>query len=54
MRTDAINRSNILTMDYELVLENPSLDVVNTLPNTINYFKAVKYLDIRPRQIYVT
>ena len=39
-------------MDYELVLENSSAGAVYTLPNTIIYFGAVKYLNIRLRQIY--
>ena len=34
-------------MDHEHVLENSSLAAVNTLPNTIRYLKAVKYLNIR-------
>ena len=36
-------------MDYELVLENTSLAALNTLPNTIIYLKALKYLNIRLR-----
>ena len=39
-------------MDHKLVLENSSLVAVYTLPNTIIYFKVIKYLNIRLRQIY--
>ena len=46
------SKSKILTMDHELVLENPSLAAVNTLLNTIIYLKAINYLNIRLRQIY--
>ena len=36
-------------MDHELVLKNSS-SAANTLPNTIIYLKAIKYLNIRQRQ----
>ena len=39
-------------MDHEVVFENSSSAAVNTLLNTIIYLKAVKYLNIRLRQIY--
>ena len=39
-------------MDHEIVLENSSSAAVYTLRNTIIYFKAVKYLNIRLREIY--
>ena len=39
-------------MDDEFVLENYSSAAVYTFPNTIIYLKAVKYLNIRLRQIY--
>ena len=45
-------KSNIMIMDHQLVLENSSLAAVYTLPNTIIYLKAIKYLTIRLRQIY--
>ena len=45
------SESNILTIDHKFVLDNSSSDTVNTLPNTIIYLEAVKYLDIRLRQI---
>ena len=38
-------------MDHELVLENSSLAAAYTLLNTIIYLKAMKYLNIRQRQI---
>ena len=41
-------------MDHGLVPENSSSAALNTLPNTIIYLKAVKYLNIRLRQIYET
>ena len=34
-------------MDHELVLENSKLAAAYTLPNTIIYLKAMKYLNIR-------
>ena len=40
------------TMDHKLVLENSSSAGVNTLPNTITYLMAIKYLNIRLRHIY--
>ena len=46
------DKSNIMTMDHQLVLENSSLAAVYTLPNTIIYLKAINYLTIRLRQIY--
>ena len=46
------SKSNILTLDYKLVLENSSSVAVDTLLNTIIYLKTVKYLNIRLRQIY--
>ena len=42
----------MLTMDRKPVLENSSSAAVNTLLNTIIYLNAVKYLNIRLRQIY--
>ena len=39
-----LSESNILTMDHERVTENSSSAAVYTLPNTIIYLKAVKYL----------
>ena len=48
------NNSNILAMDQELVLENSSSAAVYMLPNIIIYLKAIKYLNIRLRQIYWT
>ena len=40
------SKSNILTMDHELVLQNSSsAAVINTLLNTIIYLKLVKYLN---------
>ena len=47
-------KSNILTMNHELVLKNSSLAAAYSLPNTIIYLKAIKYLNIRLRQIYWT
>ena len=38
-------------MDYKLVLDNSSSAAVYTLPNTIIYLKAIKFLNIRLRQI---
>ena len=46
------SESNILTIDHKLVLESSSSAAVNTLPNTIIYLKAVKYLNFWLRQIY--
>ena len=43
-----------MTMDHELVLENPSSAAVNILPKTIIYLKAARYLNIRLREIYYT
>ena len=45
-------KSNLLTIDHELVLENSCSAAIYVLPNTIIYFKAVKYLNIRRRRIY--
>ena len=39
-------------MDHKLVLENSSSGAVYTLPNTIIYLSAMKYLDLG--QIYKT
>ena len=39
-------------MDHNLVLENSSSGAVYTLPNTIIYLSAMKYLDLG--QIYKT
>ena len=39
-------------MDHEFAPENFSLAAVNTLPNTVIYLKAIKYLNIGLRQIY--
>ena len=36
-----------MTMEHQLTLENSSSAAVNTLPITIIYLKAVKYLNIR-------
>ena len=44
------SESNILTADHDLVLENSSSAAVYTLPNTIIYLKALKYLNIRLRR----
>ena len=41
-----------MTMDHEHDFENSSSAAVYTLSNTIMYLKAVKYLNIRLRQIY--
>ena len=41
-------------MDHELILVNSSSADVNTLPNTIIYLKAVKYSNIKQRQIFLT
>ena len=38
-------------MDHEVVPENSSSAAVYTLPNTIIYLKAVKYLNIRMRHL---
>ena len=46
------SKSNILIIDHELVFENSGSDAVNMLPNTIIYVKALKYLNIKLRQIY--
>ena len=46
------SKSNILTMNHKIVFENCSEAAANTLQNTIIYLKAVKYLNIRLRQIY--
>ena len=39
-------------MDHDLVLENSSSAAVYTLPNTMIYLKAIKYLNFRLGQIY--
>ena len=39
-------------MDHELVLENTISAAVYALSNNIVYLKAIKYLNIRMRQIY--
>ena len=39
-------------MNHELVIENSSSAAAYTLPNTIIYLKAIKYLNISLRQIY--
>ena len=39
-------------MNHKLVLENSSSATVYKLPNTIIHLKAIKYLNIRLRQIY--
>ena len=39
-------------MDHDLVLENSSSAAAYTLPNTIIYLKALKYLNTRLREIY--
>ena len=48
------SKFNILTMDHNLVLGKSSSAAGNTLPNTIIYLKAVKYLNIRLKQIFQT
>ena len=45
------SKSNILTMDHDLALENSSSAAVCTLLNTIFFLKAIKYLNIRLRSI---
>ena len=42
----------IIYMDHGNVLGNPNSAAVYTLPNTIIYLKAIKYLNIRLTQIY--
>ena len=39
-------------MNHKLVLENSSSAAVYKLPKTIIHLKAIKYLNIRLRQIY--
>ena len=39
-------------MDHKLILENSSSNAVNTQLNAIIFLKAVKYVNIRLRQIY--
>ena len=46
------SESNKVAMDHKLALESSSSAAINTLPNTIIYLKAVKYLNITLRQIY--
>ena len=41
-------------MDHKLALENSSSAAVNILPNSIIYLKALKYVNIRLRQIFKT
>ena len=41
-------------MDLKFTLENSRSAAVNTLLNTTIYLKAIKYLNIRLRQIYYT
>ena len=45
------SKSNILAMNHKLVLEDSSAAAAYTLPNAITYLKAIKYLNIRLRQI---
>ena len=40
-----------LTINHKIVFENCSKAAVNTLQNTVIYLKAVKYLNIRLRDI---
>ena len=47
------SKSNILTMGHKLVFGNSTSATVYSLPNTIIYLKAIKYLNIRLRQIRV-
>ena len=46
------NKPNLMTMDHKLVPENSSWAVGYTLPTTMIYLKAVKYLNIVLRQIH--
>ena len=46
------SKSNILTMDHNLVLESSSSTAIYTLLNTIIFLKTIKYLNIRLKQIY--
>ena len=46
------SKSNMLTIELEFFLENSSSAFVYTLLNTVIYLKALKYLNIRLRQIY--
>ena len=48
------SKSTILTMEHELVLENSNSAAVYTLPNSIIYLNAIRYLNSRLRQIYQT
>ena len=48
------SESNILIMNHELFHGNSSSVVVYTLPNIITYLNAIKYWNIRLRQIYET
>ena len=41
-------------MEHELVLENSNSAAVYTLPNSIIYLNAIRYLNSRLRQIYQT
>ena len=52
LNEEQCSKFNMLTMDHEFVLENSSLAGAYTLPNTIIYLKAIKYLNVRVRQIY--
>ena len=40
-------------MDHELVFEKSNSAAAYTLPKTIIYLKAIKYLNTRLRQIYL-
>ena len=46
------SKSNILTMNHELVFENSSSAGLYTVPNSIIFLKVIKYLNIRLREIY--
>ena len=52
LKWEVPNKSKKLTMDHELVRENSSSAAVYTLLNAIIYLRAIKYLNIRLRQIY--
>ena len=46
------SKPNLMTSDHKLVAENSSSAVAYTLPTTMSYLKAVKYLNIILRQIH--
>ena len=45
------SKSNMVTMDHKHFPENSSSAALNTLPNTIIYLNALKYLNIRLRHL---